>query len=109
MEKRKGSGTVAAGSRVVHLPRRRAPRRDASGIEPVAPARERAGDQSGGVVLDRISQDNMPAVPSLRAMPDALGSLARHGFSEEEITTLVVPKRTLARRRAAREPLTVEE
>ena len=32
-----------------------------------------------------------------------------HGYSEEEIFTLVVPKRTLARRRAADEPLTVEE
>jgi len=33
----------------------------------------------------------------------------RHGYSEDEIFALVVPKRTLARRRAANEPLTVEE
>lgn len=38
-----------------------------------------------------------------------LGGLERHGYSEAEIFTLVVPKRTLARRRAANEPLTVEE
>jgi putative toxin-antitoxin system antitoxin component (TIGR02293 family) len=44
-----------------------------------------------------------------RAEPDALTDLARHGYSEAEIFDLVVPKRTLARRRAMREPLTVEE
>jgi len=46
---------------------------------------------------------------SARVKPAALTDLARHGYSEEEIFTLVVPKRTLARRRAADEPLTVEE
>jgi len=46
---------------------------------------------------------------SARVKPAALTDLARHGYSEEEIFTLVVPKRTLARRRAANEPLTVEE
>jgi putative toxin-antitoxin system antitoxin component (TIGR02293 family) len=46
---------------------------------------------------------------SARVKPGALTALARHGYSEEEIFTLVVPKRTLARRRAADEPLTVEE
>ena len=44
-----------------------------------------------------------------RVAPAALGDLARHGYSEEEIFALVVPKRTLARRKAANEPLTVEE
>jgi putative toxin-antitoxin system antitoxin component (TIGR02293 family) len=39
----------------------------------------------------------------------ALAELSRHGYSEDEIFALVVPKRTLARRRAARERLTVEE
>ena len=38
-----------------------------------------------------------------------LNTLARHGYSEDEIFALVVPKRTLARRKAANEPLTVEE
>jgi putative toxin-antitoxin system antitoxin component (TIGR02293 family) len=46
---------------------------------------------------------------SARVKPAALTDLARHGYSEEEIFTLVVPKRTLARRKAANEPLTVEE
>jgi putative toxin-antitoxin system antitoxin component (TIGR02293 family) len=42
-------------------------------------------------------------------MPEALDGLTRRGYSEDEIAALVVPKRTLARRRSAREPLTVEE
>jgi putative toxin-antitoxin system antitoxin component (TIGR02293 family) len=46
---------------------------------------------------------------SARVKPEALTDLARHGYSEEEIFALVVPKRTLARRKAADEPLTVEE
>jgi putative toxin-antitoxin system antitoxin component (TIGR02293 family) len=44
-----------------------------------------------------------------RVGADALTSLSRHGYSEDEIFALVVPKRTLARRKAANEPLTVEE
>jgi putative toxin-antitoxin system antitoxin component (TIGR02293 family) len=44
-----------------------------------------------------------------RVKPSALTDLGRHGYSEEEIFALVVPKRTLARRKAADEPLTVEE
>jgi len=47
--------------------------------------------------------------PSIRAEPEALADLFRHGYSEDEIFALVVPKRTLARRKAANEPLTVEE
>ena len=46
---------------------------------------------------------------STRAEPDALADLFHHGYSEDEIFTLVVPKRTLARRKAAHEPLTIEE
>jgi putative toxin-antitoxin system antitoxin component (TIGR02293 family) len=38
-----------------------------------------------------------------------LAELARHGYSEDEVFALVVPKRTLARRKAANEPLTIEE
>jgi putative toxin-antitoxin system antitoxin component (TIGR02293 family) len=45
----------------------------------------------------------------VRVGADALTDLSRHGYSEDEIFALVVPKRTLARRRAANEPLTVEE
>ena len=44
-----------------------------------------------------------------RTEPAALDDLSRHGYSEDEIFALVVPKRTLARRKAANEPLTVEE
>jgi putative toxin-antitoxin system antitoxin component (TIGR02293 family) len=49
------------------------------------------------------------AAPATRAEPEALADLFRHGYSEDEIFALVVPKRTLARRKAAREPLTIEE
>jgi putative toxin-antitoxin system antitoxin component (TIGR02293 family) len=44
-----------------------------------------------------------------RAATQAVNALSRHGYSEDEIFALVVPKRTLARRKAANEPLTVEE
>jgi len=47
--------------------------------------------------------------PAPRAAPEVLGSLASGGYSEAEIFELVVPKRTLARRQARKEPLTVEE
>jgi putative toxin-antitoxin system antitoxin component (TIGR02293 family) len=47
--------------------------------------------------------------PAPRAAPDAVRALAAGGYSEAEIFELVVPKRTLARRQARREPLTVEE
>lgn len=47
--------------------------------------------------------------PAPRAAPEAVHSLAAGGFSEAEIFALVVPKRTLARRQARRERLTVEE
>jgi putative toxin-antitoxin system antitoxin component (TIGR02293 family) len=44
-----------------------------------------------------------------RVDASALNGLFRHGYSEEEIFSLVVPKRTLARRKAAAERLTIEE
>jgi putative toxin-antitoxin system antitoxin component (TIGR02293 family) len=44
-----------------------------------------------------------------RVEANRLNALSRHGYSEDEIFALVVPKRTLARRKAAKEPLTVEE
>lgn len=50
-----------------------------------------------------------PLAPRSRAEPDLLAELFQHGFSESEISSLVIPKRTLARRRANHEPLTVEE
>ena len=48
-------------------------------------------------------------VPAARLQPDALGDLAANGYSDAEIFDLVIPKRTLARRRANNEALTVEE
>jgi putative toxin-antitoxin system antitoxin component (TIGR02293 family) len=46
---------------------------------------------------------------SMRLDMNVLAALARHGYSEDEVFALVVPKRTLARRKAANERLTVEE
>jgi putative toxin-antitoxin system antitoxin component (TIGR02293 family) len=56
-----------------------------------------------------FSDTSASLVPAARARPDDLSDLASSGFSEAEIFDLVVPKRTLARRRAAGELLTVEE
>ena len=63
----------------------------------------------GLVTSFNFAVEKLPLAPALRAKPDALAALASHGYSEEEIFALVVPKRTLARRQAADEPLTVEE
>ena len=60
-------------------------------------------------IVNVISPDHVPVVPAFRATPKALGDLNRHGYSDEEIWALVIPKRTLARRIAKNEPLTVEE
>lgn len=60
-------------------------------------------------LVTAISPEGLPSAPALRATPGALSALGRHGYSDEEIWTLVVPKRTLARRIAADEPLTIEE
>ena len=48
-------------------------------------------------------------VPAPRAKTDIVNRLVQLGYSESEIFSLVVPKRTLARRRTAGEQLTVEE
>jgi putative toxin-antitoxin system antitoxin component (TIGR02293 family) len=55
------------------------------------------------------STDELPLAPAARAHADIVDELARHGYSEQELWDLVVPKRTLARRRSAKELLTVEE
>ena len=64
---------------------------------------------SGEPIVDVISPDHVPSAPAIRATPGALADLTRCGYTDEEIWTLVVPKRTLARRIAGNEPLTVEE
>lgn len=61
------------------------------------------------VTLDVISARHLPHVPHAQATPAALAGLARLGYSGAEISALVVPKRTLARRRARKELLSVEE
>jgi len=50
-----------------------------------------------------------PLVPAPRSQTTLFDELLHSGFSEDELHELVIPKRTLARRRAARELLTVEE
>jgi putative toxin-antitoxin system antitoxin component (TIGR02293 family) len=62
------------------------------------------------VIVELKSSDELPPLaPAARAHTDIVNELAAHGYSEREISNLVVPKRTLARRRAAGELLTVEE
>jgi putative toxin-antitoxin system antitoxin component (TIGR02293 family) len=53
--------------------------------------------------------DELPLAPAMRARAEFIAELAHHGYSEDELSQLVVPKRTLARRRANDELLTVEE
>jgi putative toxin-antitoxin system antitoxin component (TIGR02293 family) len=61
----------------------------------------------------RIEFDEATAVyftvagPLVQMDPSSLKGL--HGFTDEEIYSLVVPKRTLARRTAEKQPLSVEE
>lgn len=50
-----------------------------------------------------------PVDPNFRATPRSLSALAGLGYSQDEIYMLVVPKRTLARRTANKEHLSVEE
>jgi putative toxin-antitoxin system antitoxin component (TIGR02293 family) len=57
--------------------------------------------------IDSIEQ--VPLAPAARATADIFEELARHGYSDRELFDLVVPKRTLARRRSENELLTVEE
>ncbi len=69
----------------------------------------RKGARPGKANAELAANEQMPQAPAPRARLDIVGELARHGYSETELSELVVPKRTLARRRAANEPLTVEE
>src|SRR6185312_10201546 len=84
----------------------------ASGLEAPAVAgfsEMPARDLRREAIVDVIASDRIPSVPSVRATTGALAGLTQHGYSDEEIWSLVVPKRTLARRIATDEPLTVEE
>ena len=74
-----------------------------------APETAVAGAIMGEVVVRDLAQTKLPHAPALRAMPQSLASLGKHGYSQDEIHSLVVPKRTLARRAAHHEPLSIEE
>ena len=69
-------------------------------------AREQTPEEK---LLRAIFGEAAAITPTPRAAPEDLGSLAAGGYSEVEIFELVVPKRTLARRQARKERLTVEE
>ncbi len=60
-------------------------------------------------IVEIKSTDELPLAPAARARADIVNELARQGYSEKELSDLVVPKRTLARRRSGNELLTVEE
>jgi putative toxin-antitoxin system antitoxin component (TIGR02293 family) len=60
-------------------------------------------------IVEISSTDDLPLASAARARTDIVSELSRHGYSEKELSELVVPKRTLARRRSENELLTVEE
>jgi putative toxin-antitoxin system antitoxin component (TIGR02293 family) len=70
------------------------------------PVRDHGTSDGNGVVQPT---DDLPLVPAPRADPAIINELVQHGYSEEELSNLVVPRRTLARRRSRNELLTVEE
>ena len=60
-------------------------------------------------VVSDLAGARLQNAPALRAVPQSLAALGQLGYSQDEIHMLVVPKRTLARRAAHHEPLSVEE
>src|SRR6266508_181971 len=72
-------------------------------------AMARPKKRSTMVPRDRVDPDTIPVVPEIRVMPDRLDDLARWGYSDHEIFAFVIPKRTLMRRRANKQLLSVEE
>ena len=59
--------------------------------------------------MEAIPPGGRAQAAAVRAMPPVLRSLEAHGYSQDEIFALVLPRRTYARRVKRREPLTVEE
>ena len=55
------------------------------------------------------SDADAAALVEARLPVEVLASLARHGLADDEIHALVLPRRTLAHRRAKGQPLTREE
>jgi putative toxin-antitoxin system antitoxin component (TIGR02293 family) len=90
------------------MPRTRQKGRREGLAEPASPAYA-APESPTYAPFDDLAQAAEANLPFARAKPEALASLSRHGYSDEEIWRFVVPRRTLARRQAANEPLTVEE
>jgi len=72
-------------------------------------SKRRKNAQAARRIAELRSSDEAPLAPAVRIRPDVVNDLAGHGYSEEELSDLVVPRRTLARRRSANELLTVEE
>jgi putative toxin-antitoxin system antitoxin component (TIGR02293 family) len=68
-----------------------------------------AYDAGEAIVTQAVPAAGHPQAPTVRATPAALRSLEAHGYSQDEIFALVVPRRTFARRQKRRELLTVEE
>jgi putative toxin-antitoxin system antitoxin component (TIGR02293 family) len=68
-----------------------------------------AYDYVEALLVEAIPAEGRPQAAAVRATPPALRSLEAHGYSQDEIFALVVPRRTFARRLKRREPLTVEE
>ena len=66
------------------------------------------GFAEAGVIRD-LGLAHMKNAPTVGATPQSLAALGQHGYSQDEIYVLVIPKRTLARRTANKEPLSVEE
>jgi putative toxin-antitoxin system antitoxin component (TIGR02293 family) len=60
-------------------------------------------------IIEIDSAEDVPLAPAARARTDVVSELSRHGYSEKELSQLVVPKRTLARRRSENALLTIEE
>jgi putative toxin-antitoxin system antitoxin component (TIGR02293 family) len=68
-----------------------------------------AYDDGDALLTETIPAEGRPLAAAVRAAPPALRSLEAHGYSQDEIFALVMPRRTYARRVKRREPLTVEE
>jgi putative toxin-antitoxin system antitoxin component (TIGR02293 family) len=96
---------LASGTIIMAAVRRPAPRHS---LRPPGFGETGQAAFAAGAVLETLAVDG-PLAPTARARPNALAELAQHGFSEDEVFQLVVPRRTLARRRARNELLTVEE
>ena len=101
---------VKSGSRPKARSTRRSSRASHEGEPGFAGLRSPAAyDYGEAVLVESIPSEGRPPAAAVRATLPALRSLEAHGYSQDEIFGLVVPRRTYARRVKRREPLTVEE